>query len=52
MQKEDDTWSVFHTDARGDELLALRERIRRREGLSHFYNRSTLRFNANALDMP
>ncbi len=43
-QKEDDTWSVFHTDARGEELLRLRQRVRNREGMDHLYNRATPRF--------
>jgi hypothetical protein len=40
MQKEDDTWSVFHTNARGAELLRLRKRVRERVGLDCFYNRA------------
>jgi hypothetical protein len=39
MRKEDDSWSVFHVNATGQELLWLRERNRRREGLERFYNR-------------
>ncbi|HRU05418.1 MAG TPA: hypothetical protein P5137_06545 [Candidatus Brocadiia bacterium] len=40
MEKEDATWSVFHTNARGAELLRLCERARNREGLEPFYNRA------------
>lgn len=40
MQKEDDTWSIFHTNARGDNLITLRQRCRLRKGLESFYNRS------------
>jgi hypothetical protein len=41
MQKEDDSWSVLHVGARGDELLAVRDRIQHRVGLDHLYNRAT-----------
>lgn len=44
MRKEDDTWSLFHTNASGDELLWLRERNRERRGLERFYNRQGPRF--------
>jgi hypothetical protein len=51
MQKEDDTWSVFHTNAHGDELCALRQRMCRREGLGALYNRAMPGLNLNRVDM-
>ena len=44
MRKEDDSWNLFHTNASGEELMWLRERNRRREGLDRFYNRQGPRF--------
>lgn len=49
MQKEDDTWSVFHTNARGEELLWLRARALSREGLDRFTNRAGPFFRADSL---
>jgi hypothetical protein len=40
MQKEDDTWSVYHTEDRGSRLMALRERIRACSSLAPFRNRA------------
>jgi hypothetical protein len=49
MQKEDDSWSVVHTDAKGAQLVALRERVRDRRGLEGVYNRRTARFDLDTM---
>jgi hypothetical protein len=50
MKKEDQSWSVFHTTERGETLMRLRERNRRREGLEPYFNRECKVFNRSALE--
>jgi hypothetical protein len=49
MKKEDATWSVFHTNERGETLMRLRQRNQRRQGLEPYYNRVCRAFDRTAL---
>lgn len=49
MKKEDATWSVFHTNERGDTLMRLRQRNLQREGLEPYFNRVCRTFDRSAL---